>query len=359
MNKIGTALLLTSILLSFIGIFVLFETSTYTSLLQIGDKYHFVKYQIGFVTAGIVIALFLSRIPFTLYKKYIVPIIVVSTILLIAVLIPGLGLELKGARRWINFGIFVMQPSEVLKISLSMYLAAWLSVKEKARLFAFLLLVGLLTGLVMLQPDLGTTMIIAATSVVLYFLSGAPVRHIAAIFLIGIVGVFLLIKIEPYRAQRLMAFQNFNYENLNENDYHIKQILIALGSGGVTGVGIGKSIQKYAYLPEATTDSIFAIYAEETGFVGGIFLIFVFVVFCALGFMIAIRSMDPYARLLAAGIISFISFQAAINFASQVVLLPLTGVPLPFISYGGSSMLINFAAVGILLNISRSLQKKS
>jgi cell division protein FtsW len=359
MNKIGIALLFTSFFLTCLGIFILFETSTYSSLLQIGDKYHFVKFQAGYAIVGILMCLIISRIPYLLYKKYIVPILVITVILLIAVLIPGIGLELKGARRWINFGLFVMQPSEALKITLSMYLAAWLSVKEKGRLLAFCLLVGVMCGLVMLQPDLGTTMIVAITSVILYFLSGAPLKHMAAIFLVGIVGVLILIKVEPYRAQRLMAFQNFNYENLSENDYHVKQVLIALGSGGMTGVGIGKSIQKYAYLPEATTDSIFAIYSEETGFVGGLFLIAVFILFSAIGFLIALSSPDPFAKLLGAGIISFISLQALMNFASQVVLMPLTGVPLPFISYGGSSLLINFVAVGILLNISRFIHKKT
>src|SRR3989344_5407340 len=146
MNKIGIALLLTSFLLTCIGIFILFETSTYTSLLQIGDKYHFVKFQAGYAVVGIILCLIISRIPYTLYRKYIVPILIVTTVLLIAVLIPGIGLELKGARRWINLGIFVMQPSEALKITLSIYLAAWLSVKEKGRLLAFILLVGTLAG---------------------------------------------------------------------------------------------------------------------------------------------------------------------------------------------------------------------
>lgn len=358
MNKIGLALLLTSIFLTCTGVFILFETSTYSSLIQIGDKYHFVKFQAGYAIAGILLCLFVSRIPYVLYKKYIVPILIITTVLLIAVLIPGIGLELKGARRWINFGLFVMQPSEALKITLSMYLAAWLSVKEKGRLLAFCLLVGVMCGLVMLQPDLGTTMVVAVTSVILYFLSGAPLKHMAAIFIVGIIGVLILIKVEPYRAQRLMAFQNFNYENLHDNDYHLKQVLIALGSGGVTGVGIGQSIQKYAYLPEATTDSIFAIYAEETGLIGSVLLVTVFIVFSAIGFLIAMASPDPFAKLLGVSIVTFISLQAVMNFASQVVLLPLTGVPLPFISYGGSSLLINFVAVGILLNISRFVHKK-
>lgn len=358
MKRLGIALLLVSIILSFLGIFILFETSTYTSLLQIGDKYHFVKYQAGYAIFGLILCLLISRVPYTLYKKYIVPILAVTAVLLIVVLIPGIGIELKGARRWINFGFFVMQPSEILKVSLSMYLAAWLSVKEKGRFFAFVLLVGFLSSLVMLQPDLGTTMIIAATSVMLYFLSGSKIQNLLFILILGILGIFLLIKIEPYRAQRLLAFQNFNYENLSDNNYHIKQILVALGSGGLWGVGIGQSIQKYAYLPEATTDSIFAIYAEETGFIGSVILVGFFMLFASLGFLIALHSPDPYARLLAAGIVSFITFQAGFNLASQAVLLPLTGVPLPFVSYGGSSMLINFAAVGILLNIARHVNKK-
>jgi cell division protein FtsW len=215
------------------------------------------------------------------------------------------------------------------------------------------MLLGLSVFLVIIEPDMGTAGIIAITATIVYFLSGAPVRDLALILLALIVGGIILIKLEPYRLARLTAYQNVDVKNLSSTSYHVKQILISLGSGGLTGVGIGKSVQKYGYLPESTTDSIFAIFAEETGFVGSSLLILVFVTLILLGFLVSTSAPDMFGKLLGAGIITFIAIQAFINLASQAVIVPLTGVPLPFISYGGSSLIINLVSVGILLNIAR------
>lgn len=357
MSKAGILLFLGAIILSIIGVFILYESSTYTALLSIGDKYYFVKNQVVWFVIGLAACIFVSKINYKLYYKAALPLLLVSIALLVLVFFPGIGLSLQGAHRWLNLGFVVVQPSEILKITLTVYLAAWLSSHEKSRFFAFLLLLSLCVLLVIIEPDMGTAAIIAATATVVYFLSGAGYRDILLIFAVLAVGAVLLVKLEPYRVARLASFQNFDVNNLSKTSYHVRQILIALGSGGMTGVGIGRSVQKYAYLPESNTDSIFAIFAEETGFLGSSLLIAFFTGFMFLGFFIAVRAPDLFGKLLAAGIITFIGIQTFTNLASQVVLIPLTGVPLPFISYGGSSLIINFASVGVLLSISKRYAK--
>lgn len=354
MKSVGVLLFFLTVVLSLMGIFILYESSSYTSLLQIGDRYFFVKRQIIFVTAGAILSLLISQINYKKLYKLSVPLLIATIILLLVVLIPGIGLELKGARRWIDLGFFVLQPSEILKVSLTLYLAAWLSKKEAKSLPAFLAIFGLTIGLVAIEPDMGTAVIIASASMVMYFVSKSPIKHFALIGLVAALGSLLLIKMEPYRLERISAFRNVDVQNLDETSYHIKQILIALGSGGITGVGFGQSIQKYAYLPENTTDSIFAIYAEEAGFLGSVVLVGLLFTQIVFGFYIAAKAKDMFARLLAVGITSFLCIQTLVNLGSMVVLIPLTGAPLPFISYGGSSMMINYVSVGILLAISRS-----
>ncbi len=353
MSRSVAFLFLTSVIISLIGIFILYESSTYTALLSIGDKYYFVKNQVVWFVLGVVLCLIVSKVNYRNYYKIALPLLLGSLLTLVLVFVPGLGLELKGANRWINLGFIVVQPSEILKITLTIYLAAWLSGKEKGRLIAFLMLVLLSVILVVIEPDLGTAFIIAATAAIVYFLSGAPIRDMILILLLMSAGIFGLIKAAPYRLQRLLAFQNFDPNNLPEAPYHIKQILIAFGSGGLAGLGFGNSIQKYAYLPESTTDSIFAIFAEEAGFIGATLLIGGFVALLVAGFYISQNTKDAFGKLLSAGIISFISIQAFVNLASQVILAPLTGVPLPYVSYGGSSLVINFIAIGILMNIAQ------
>jgi len=353
MSKSALFLFSTSVLLSLIGIFILYESSTYSALLSIGDKYYFVKNQAVWFVLGIVACLIVSKIDYKKYYLLALPLLLSTLLLLVLVFLPGVGLKLKGAYRWLNLGFTVLQPSEILKITLTIYLAAWLSAKEKGRLVAFLMLFLLAVLLVAIEPDLGTAFIVAATSAIVYFLSGAPFRDMIMITVLMAGSIFALIKVAPYRLERLLSFQNFDPKNLQSAPYHIKQILIALGSGGLFGLGFGSSIQKYAYLPELTTDSIFAIFAEEAGFIGATALIGCFVGLTITGFYIASGARDTFGKLLGAGIISFISVQAFVNLASQVILVPLTGVPLPFVSYGGSSLIINFIAIGILLNISR------
>lgn len=351
MSKIGVLLFINTLILTALGIFVLYESSSYTALLQIGDEYFYVKRQLIFAVLAIISSLVVSRFDYRKFPKYSIPLLIVTFILLIIVFIPGVGLELLGARRWIDLGFFVLQPSELLKVSLTIYLAAWLTKKEDQKLMPFILVMAAAAGIVAIEPDLGTAVIIAMTAVVMYFLSGQSIRHLAIIAGVGVIGVIGLILMEPYRVARLTAFTKVDVHNLHDTSYHTKQILIALGSGGFSGVGLGNSVQKYAYLPEHNTDSIFAIYAEETGFIGAIVVISLFLLQAYCGFTIASRADDKFGKLLAGGITAFISIQAMINIGSQAILFPLTGVPLPFISYGGSSMMINYIAIGILLSI--------
>ncbi|OGH12175.1 MAG: hypothetical protein A2857_03305 [Candidatus Levybacteria bacterium RIFCSPHIGHO2_01_FULL_36_15] len=355
MRKVSFLLFLVTVFLSIVGLFLIYESSSYTALFYIGDKFHYIKYQAIWVVAGIFLSLIVSRFNYKKLYNISLPLLLITIFLLLVVFVPGLGIKLKGAHRWIDLRVFLVQPSELLKISLTLYLAAWLSNKEKNRLFAFLILLFICVFLVAIEPDLGTALIVGATSIIVYFISGAKIPEMFFIFATLIIASLILIKVEPYRVARLASFKDFNSGSVSNTSYHVKQILIALGSGNVAGVGIGKSIQKYAYLPENTTDSIFAIYAEEMGFIGSLFLIAVLFSQIFLGFLISVNTTNKFGSLLAAGIITFIGTQTLLNLASQVVLVPLTGVPLPFISYGGSSMLINFFSIGILLNIGNKI----
>jgi cell division protein FtsW len=352
MRKADLALLIAVILLTFFGLFMIYNASSYVAFRDFGDKYTYLKDQSMWLVLGFGALTFVSFFDYHRLYNLALPILITSIILLFMVFIPGLGVTALGARRWIDFGFFVIQPSEVVKLALAIYLAAWFSTKEKGRFLPFLLLIGLVLGLVMLQPDMGTAIVILGLSTVIYYLSGGSFWHLVALApVVGLVGVALIV-FEPYRMARLMTFLNPE-QNIQGSSYHLRQILIALGSGGLTGVGFGNSLQKYAYLPEATTDSIFAIMGEEIGFIG--ILIFLSVVLFVIyrGFYIALRANDMFGKLLAGGITSFLAIQVIVNLGAQTALLPLTGLPLPFISYGGSALIINMVSIGILLNISR------
>lgn len=355
----GTDLLLGAViaLLTIFGLLMVYNASSVSALADFGDKYYYLKEQAKWLALGFFSLVFL--IFFDYRRLYFLSpfILLASIILLILVFIPGLGIKAYGASRWLDFRFFSFQPSELAKIALVIYLSAWFSEKEKGRLWAFLLLASLLLALIFFQPDMGTAVVLAATSLTLYFLSGAALWHLLALLpLVAVLGL-ILIRVSSYRFQRLLSFINPNFDPLGAS-YHLRQILIALGSGGFWGLGLGQSRQKYAYLPESTTDSIFAIIGEEVGFVGATILVLVFLFFLWRGFKIARAAPDRFGQLLAAGITSWLAVQTFINLSAMVALIPLTGVPLPFISYGGSSLVVALAGIGILLNISRQGRKK-
>lgn len=355
MNRFDLPLLLSVIALTIFGLFMIYDSSSYIAFRDFADKYHYIKEQGVWAGIGMVVLLISSRFPYRGLYALSVPILISAIILLLLVFVPGVGIKVLGAKRWINLGFTTLQPAEFVKLSLAIYLAAWFSNKEKERFLAFMLLVGVVFLLVMLQPDMGTGSIILFEAILLYFLSGASMKHFFILGpVVGLAGIVLIL-LEPYRAARLFSFMNLH--SLDDVSYHVKQILIALGSGGLIGVGAGNSLQKYAYLPENVTDSIFAIIAEEFGFFGASILIALYLVLIWRGFHIAMHAKDTFGKLLAGGIIGFLGFQIVLNLSAMTMLVPLTGVPLPFISYGGSALIINLCAIGILLNISRASQK--
>ncbi len=356
MKRSSILLLLTVLFLTAFGLFMIYDASSYVAFKDFGDQYHYIKDQISWVVIGLMGLFFFSFFDYRKLYYFSLPILLLSIILLVLVFVPGIGVYILGAHRWVNFKFFILQSSEFAKLSLTIFLAAWFSNREKGRLLAFLLLLGLVLLLIIAEPDMGTAAIVLAIAMVMYFLSGAPSwQFYGLIPFFTVLGV-IAAKLSPYRAQRLTTFFNVN-SSPQDYSYHVRQILIALGSGGLTGVGFGNSLQKYAYLPENTTDSIFAIIAEEVGLIGSTFIMAVYGILILTGYRIASKTKDNFGKLLAAGITTLIAIQTIINLASQTALLPLTGVPLPFISYGGSALIVNLSAVGILLNISRQNEK--
>lgn len=352
MKRIHILLTLLVIGTSLFGLLMIFDASSFISFRDFGTKYHYSTEQLLWMVLGFAGLGFFSWFDYKKFYALSLPLLLVAIGLLVVVFLPGIGVSVLGAHRWVNLHFFVLQPAEFVKLTLAIYLAAWFSAKEKGRFLAFLLLMGLVLGLVLLEPDMGTAIIILCEAFVLYFLSGGRIMHfIAAIPALGLTGLLLAI-VSPYRARRVATFLNPT-QDTGSSSYHVRQILIALGSGGWFGVGLGNSLQKYAYLPENTTDSIFAIIAEEIGFVGSLLVIFVLAAIIWCGIKIAIATTDPFGKLLAGGITAFLASQMLINLGAQTALLPLTGVPLPFISYGGSALVVDLCSIGILLNIAK------
>ncbi|NQV13168.1 MAG: putative lipid II flippase FtsW [Parcubacteria group bacterium] len=352
-------LVITVMVLLVIGLVILSSASAVVSYENFGNNYQYLKHQLFYgVLFGLLAMIITSRVNYRFWKKFAAILLGVTLVLLLAVFIPGIGLEYGGARRWISLGAATMQPTEVVKLTFILYLATWLEKRQKGirdwkfGFLPFVTVLGIIGSLIMLQPDLGTMSVIIVSAIAIYFIAGARWRHLAAIGGAGVVLFWILIKAAPYRMARFTVFLNPELDPQGIG-YQINQALLAVGSGGLFGRGLGKSIQKYNYLPEATGDSIFAVMAEELGFIRILFLIGAFVFLAIRGFLLAKRAPDLFGKLVAVGIISWIAFQAFINIAAMVALVPLTGIPLPFISYGGTALLFTLAAVGILINISQ------
>lgn len=344
------------------GLIMISSASVVISYDTYNDSHRILRNQVVSAAMGIVAFLVAARIDYRFWKRYALFMLFVTLGLLIMVFIPGLRFEYGGASRWILIGPIFFQPSELIKLTYLFYLATWLA-KKKEQLqdfsmgflpFATLLIV--ITGLIMLQPDLGTMLVIALMSGVLFFVAGANIKHIVLSALGGVAGIYLLILAAPYRMARLKAFLNPE-ENMLGIGYHVQQALVAIGSGGWIGRGFGRSLQKFSYLPEVVGDSIFAIMAEELGFVRIFVFILVYLLLIIKGFQIAKNAPDNFGKLLALGITSWIGFQAFVNMAAMLALVPLTGLPLPFISYGGSSLIVCLVATGVLYNIAKAGNK--
>lgn len=346
-----TQLFILTLALLIFGLVMIYSASVAEALRDFGDKYHFARLQFKWAGVGLLLFLITSRFNLNLVERFAPTIMIIGLIALVLVLIPGIGSSVQGARRWLILPGFAIQPSELIKLINIIYLSSWLNKKE-VTLPQFLTFLIVIAGLILLQPDMGTTIVVTAISIAIYFIAEYPLLHIFSILIAGAFAGLGLILAAPYRMARLSTFLNPSIDPQGSS-YHIRQILLALGSGGIFGAGLGKSRQKHQYLPESTTDSIFAVVGEELGFVGAIILILVFAYLIFLIFSIALHSKKPFHRCLAGGVGVWLSLQVILNLSSMVALTPLTGIPLPLISYGGSSLLSMLMAIGIVINIGK------
>jgi len=369
-------------ILVILGILVLASVSATFSQEKFGRTTYYLFHQMIYGLAlGIVLGFIAFKIKLSILKKRAWLFILINLIFMVLVFIPGLGIVAGGAPRWMNLGFVSFQPSEFLKLTFIFYLSAWLArqsfskenlgglasrTKKKSfkktkkelsfTLIPFLIIVGIITVLLTKQSDVSTLGMIILVAASMYFSASTPLWHSILIILISLGGFLALVKIAPYRMMRFRVLLGSVKDPMGMG-YQIKQVLIAIGSGGILGLGLGMSSQQFGFIPQTMSDSIFAIFAEETGFIGSLILIFLFLVLFWRGFRISKRSPDKFSQLFAIGISSWICIQAFINIGAMIGILPLTGIPLPFISYGGSHMVAELIGVGILLNISKARRK--
>ncbi|TME46853.1 MAG: putative lipid II flippase FtsW [Chloroflexi bacterium] len=356
------ALLLAVGTLTAFGLVMVFSASEVQGWLWFHNAAYYFERQLIWLALGLVLLWTAAHIDYHRLRLLAWPLGILAIALMVIVLLPHFGVEVNGARRWLKFGPLQMQPAELAKVAAIIFMALWLE-RHRERLGSledgvvpFLALLGLVTLLVILERDLGTTMILAAILLAQFLVAGGRKRHVLLLAIIMLLCLYLFIRVEPYRLQRLMAFFNPWADPLNTG-FQAIQSVVALGSGGIVGVGLGQSIQKYQWLPFAHTDFIFAIVGEETGLIGTSAVLALFGLFAYRGYRIALKAPDAFGSLLACGVTTWIAVQALVNIAAVTVTLPTTGVPLPFISYGGSSLAIALGAVGILLNVSTQSQK--
>lgn len=349
------------ILLCITGLVTLASASSSLSQQRFNHSpYYFLYRQMIFgIGIGGILFFLAFHIPLSFYHAWAPALLIASIFLVLLVFVPGIGLKIGGATRWIHVGSFSFQPSEFLKLTFVMYLASWLASKRKEvtsyteGFLPFLVITGFVSLFMVLEPDIGTLGVLALSALLLFFVGGGKRFQITISILLGMAILVLIIYLEPYRQSRLFVFFNPEAERQGAG-YHVNQALIAIGSGGMFGKGWGLSRQKFQYLPEPAGDAIFAVYAEELGFIGTLFLIALFAVFFIRGMLIAERAKDIFAQLFAAGIIILVIVQVIVNIGAISAILPLTGIPLPFVSYGGTALAFLLFEMGILLNISRN-----
>ena len=340
-----------------LGSLMIFSISASASQESFGNTYWFLGHQIIFgILPGIIFGFAAFKIKIKNLKKIAPLLLIINLVLLYLVFLPQIGLTRGGGTRWLKFGPISFQPSEFLKITLFIYLAAWLESRRKQNLVSLGLFLSILAPIglaLILQPDISTLCLLVAISFLIYFLAETPIFHTLLAGAIGIAIIFFLISSAPYRMQRFLTFLDPELDPMKMG-YQIKQAQIAIGSGGLLGQGLSMSKQKFGFLPHPISDSIFAVFCEELGFLGALILIILFLVFFTKGLIIAKNTKNKFSRLLACAICSQIILQAFLNIGSMIGLVPLTGVPLPFISYGGTHILTELIGVGLLLNISRN-----
>lgn len=361
-KSLDKTLLVIILALFLIGLTVLYSASTVESYKNFGNTSYYILHQFlygGLIgLAGMII---FSKIDYHFWEKMSWVLVVAALVLLVAVKLPGLGFSAGGATRWISVGPIFFQPAEVAKFSLIVYLATWLS-RQKTAITSFfsqtlppLIVTGIMAALILWQPDVGSMSILVLTAISMLFVGGLPARHFFWVVLSGLAGLAVIIRLEPYRLERLMTFLDPSHDPQGIG-YQINQALLAIGSGGLGGYGYGLSRQKYSYLPEALNDSIFAVMAEELGFIRVVFILGLFVLFVLRGLKVSLLAPDNFGRILGVGICAQLILQVIINIGAITSLLPLTGVPLPLFSYGSTSLIITLCSLGVLLNISRHVK---
>jgi len=360
-----------SVILGILGILIVASISAPFSQTRFGFSYYYLRRQFlfGFLP-GIILGILFFKISLKSLRKIVIFLFLINLILLGMVFLPKIGLSLGGAKRWVALGPISFQPAEPLKFTFILYLAAWLTkeefIKEKKgkrnkkifeeriSLIAFFVILGAIALFLLLQPDFSTLGLILTVAILMYFSAKTPFWYTIIIVLVIGGGLLSLLKLAPYRMQRLLVFLNPDVDPMGIG-YQAKQAQITVGSGGISGVGLGMSLQKFGFLPHPISDSVFAIFAEETGFIGSLILIFLFLMFFWRGIEIAKNTPNQFQKLVALGISSWIALQAFLHIGAMIGLLPLTGIPLPFISYGSSHLIVELVGIGVLLNISKNV----
>ncbi|MDE2312203.1 MAG: putative lipid II flippase FtsW [Patescibacteria group bacterium] len=356
-TKLDYGLLGLVLLLLIFGLTILYSASTVESFKNFGNSTYYIYHQLLYGgLLGLIAMLILSKVDYHVWQK-ILPVFLLATLALLgAVKVPGLGFGAGGAERWVHIGPIFFQPSELAKLAIIFYIASWAD-KRKVNDFSFgllpsLVVIALYALLILWQPDLGTMLVLVSIAAAMLFASGISWKYFFWTVVSTLLLLYAVIKLEPYRAKRLLVFLNPQSDPQGIG-YHINQALLAVGSGWLFGYGYGLSRQKHNYLPQVMNDSIFAVAAEELGFFRILILLVLFGLFALKGFSVAKNAPDTFGRMTALGITFWIIIQAVINIGAMVNLLPLTGIPLPFFSYGSTSLLVNLSAIGIMLNIAR------
>jgi cell division protein FtsW len=354
----AVALLAVIVILNAIGVLMVLSASSVQALKQFGSSWVFFQRDALWVAAGAIALVLTSRLDYRRWSQLRVPLLGSAILLLVAVLVPSIGTDVYGSRRWLRIGPVSLQPSEIGKLALVVFAAALLAqradkVADTRLAMRPVLIVFLsLAVLVMAQPDMGTTLVLGCIALTLVFVAGTPLLPMTKLVTAAAAAAFVAARLEPYRWARMSNFGD-PFADVGDTGYQLAQSLVGLGSGGLTGLGLGASRAKWGFLPNAHTDFIFAILGEELGLLGSLLVVALFVTFTVLGIRIALRAPDRFGMLLAAGITAWVGGQAFLNLGVVVGLLPVTGVTLPFVSFGGSSLLVTMAATGILLNIAK------
>lgn len=343
------------------GLIMVFSASSASAHYRMGDTFYFIKRQALWAALGLCGMAILSYVPYKVYYKYALPVLGGAVVLLLAVLTP-LGVEVNGAQRWLGFGPFTFQPSELAKFALIIFLAKSLSenddiIKKSWGGFALYMgIIAIVAGLVIIEPHMSGAVLIAGVGVIMLFAAGAKMSHLSVLAVIGVIGAFVLAIAAPYRLERLVSFLD-PFADPSDTGFQVVQSFYAIGSGGFFGLGLGQSRQKFLYLPEPQNDFIFSIICEELGFFGALLVIVLFAVLIWKGIRIALRAPDAFSSLLVSGITAIIGMQAILNIAVVTGSMPNTGVPLPFFSYGGTSLFIILCSMGVILNVTRHIKK--